>query len=53
MHNRFAQRLGRDGAGVNGGAAEGGVLFNNCDGFPELGRLDGCLLPGRSGTDDG
>src|SRR4051812_5342684 len=52
MDHRFAQRLGRDRAGIDRGAAGGGVLFDDRDRFAKLRRLDGSLLAGRTCPDD-
>ena len=52
VEDGFAEGLGGDGAGVDAGAAEDGIFFDDADGFAELGGLDGGLLAGGAGADD-
>ena len=52
MQDRFAQGFGRDGAGVDGRAAQHVVLLDDGDFLAELGRLNGRLLPGRAAPND-
>ena len=52
MQGRLAERLRRDGARVDLGAAEDGVLLDDGDALAQLGRLDGALLPRGAGADD-
>jgi hypothetical protein len=46
----FAQRLARNGAGVDADAANDGPLFDDGDSFVELGGLNGGPMPRRSRT---
>lgn len=48
----LAEGLGRDGAGVDGDAADVLHLFNDADTAAEFGGLDGGFLAAGSGTDD-
>ena len=51
MQDGLAQRLGGNGAGVDGRAAEDVVFLDNADGLAEFCGLNRGLLAGRSGTD--
>ena len=48
VDHRFAQRLGRDGAGVDAHAAEHPAALDDGDRLAELCRRDGGLLPART-----
>src|SRR6185436_16949994 len=52
VERRLAQRLRRDRAGVDGGAAGLGRLFDDADALPEVGSLRGSFLSSRAGADD-
>src|SRR5579862_3548155 len=51
MQNGLTQGLGRDRPGIDCGAAQDRVLFNDTDTFPKFGRLNGGLLARRTGPD--
>jgi hypothetical protein len=52
VEHRLAQRLGRDGAGVDADAAEHVAALDDRDRLAELGRRDRGLLAAGTGTDD-
>ena len=52
VEHRLAQRLGRDGAGVDADAAHHVAAFDDRGPMAQLRRGDRRLLAGRSGTDD-
>ena len=52
VQNRLAQRLRRDGAGIDADAAEHRPLLDDRDRFAQLGRRDRGLLAARARADD-
>ena len=52
VHDRFAERLGRDRARVQADAADHLLAVDHGDLLPELGGGDRGLLTGRTGSDD-
>ena len=52
MQHGLADRLGRDGAGVDADAADAGRAVDQRDALAELGGAERRLLPGGAGADD-
>ena len=52
VQHGLAHRLGRDGAGVDGHAADTPPLLDDEDGVAELRSLHGGAAPGRAAADD-
>src|SRR5688500_11353172 len=53
MEHSLAQRLRRDGPGIDGCPAEDVLLLDDANPLAELRRLNGGLLPSGAGADDG
>ena len=52
VQHRLPQGLGRDGAGMDGDAADPAALLDDQDGIAELGGLDGGAAAGWPAADD-